>query len=195
MPTLTISAGTDGTTVPTPGTHDYALNSLVEGITAEAYPGYTFTQWILDGATVLSNPLSLVMNMDHVLQAQFTGAPLSPTPTHSLTITITGQGITTPTGNNVYTYDEGTPVTVTAAALTGYAFSHWNQDGVQHLENPISVLMDADHLLEAVFTANVQPAPGEYVEWPWQPVAIAAGLEGVTMLVVAFLSYLSGGIT
>jgi hypothetical protein len=194
MPTLTISAGEGGTTVPTPGPHDYVLGSLVTGITAQAYAGYTFTRWLLDGSPVYENPTYLFMFADHVLQAEFSGAP--PPVKHGLTITITGQGITDPPGNNVYTYDEGTAVTVTASALTGYTFDHWNLDGVAHSENPVTVLMDADHTLEAVFTAIVQPVPpGEFVEWPWQPLAIAAGVEGITVLVVAFLSYLSGGIT
>jgi hypothetical protein len=193
MPILTISAGEGGTTVPTPGTHDYALGSLVTGITAQPYPGYTFKIWRLDGSPVYENPTYLFMFADHTLEAEFTGAPPPPPVTHSLTITLNGQGITDPPGNNVYQYDEGTTVPVTAQALTGYTFRHWVKDGIDHSENPINVLMDADHLLEAVFTETVEPPPA--AEWPWQPLAIVGGLEGISVLVIAFLSYVSGGIT
>jgi hypothetical protein len=42
-------------------------------------------------------------------------------------------------------------VTVTAYPDSGYSFDHWELDGVTMYENPIDVVMDADHALHALF--------------------------------------------
>lgn len=72
---------------------------------------------------------------------------------YTLTITVTVGGTTDPAPGS-YTYPSGTVVTVTALPDVGYAFDHWELDGVNvGAANPINVTMDANHTLHAVFTA------------------------------------------
>lgn len=68
--TLTVSASSHGTTNPAPGTYIYGNSSSV-AVTASAYSGYTFSHWLLDGATVYDNPITVTMDSDHTLKAYF----------------------------------------------------------------------------------------------------------------------------
>jgi len=50
-------------------------------------------------------------------------------------------------------YDAGASVTATASASAGYAFTKWQLDGADYsTSNPTSIIMNAPHNLEAVFT-------------------------------------------
>lgn len=75
-----------------------------------------------------------------------------PAVTYTLTVATTTGGDTNPKPG-VYTFSEGTSVTVTAVPAAGFVFSHWVLDGATRTENPITVLMDKDHTLTAYFTA------------------------------------------
>ena len=68
--TLTISAGSGGTTDPAPGTDTYDDGSSVT-VTASPNSNYAFDYWILDGATKYANPITVTMNSDHNLKAYF----------------------------------------------------------------------------------------------------------------------------
>ena len=80
--------------------------------------------------------------------------------TYALNITATTGGTTAPIPGS-YSYDEGTIVSVTASSEVNYVFDHWKLDG----DNagsiiPISVTMDRDHTLQAVFKeAPTSPQP------------------------------------
>jgi len=67
---LTISAGSGGTTDPTPRTYEYYEETTVE-VTAIPTCGYSFDHWILDGATESGNPITVTMDSDHNLKAYF----------------------------------------------------------------------------------------------------------------------------
>jgi hypothetical protein len=68
---LTIVTTTGGTTSPTPGTHSYP-NGTVVPVTAVPNGGYLFDHWELDSVNVgTSNPYSVLMNQNHVLNATF----------------------------------------------------------------------------------------------------------------------------
>jgi len=71
---LSISASSGGTTDPAPGTHTYILNSQAS-VTAipnsDSGGYYYFTHWLLDGATVYSNPITVTMDSNHTLEAHF----------------------------------------------------------------------------------------------------------------------------
>ena len=68
--TLTISAGSGGTTEPPSGTYDYSYGES-ETVTASAYSIYEFDYWILDGTIMYENPITVTMNSDHTLKAYF----------------------------------------------------------------------------------------------------------------------------
>lgn len=59
-----------------------------------------------------------------------------------------------------YPYPKGTNVSVLAVPHAGYNFDHWELDGANYTVNPITVTMDKNHTLLAVFTAG--PPPPQY---------------------------------
>jgi parallel beta-helix repeat protein len=70
---------------------------------------------------------------------------------YTLTILSSTGGTTDPTPG-VYTYAAGSNISVTAIPDTNYAFDHWELDGANiGVTNPITVTMDTNHTLHAVF--------------------------------------------
>jgi hypothetical protein len=76
--------------------------------------------------------------------------------TYKLTVTSSTGGTTSPQPGSHY-YIGGSPVDVTANAASGYSFGYWLLDGDNRTENPINIIMDANHTLEAVFVDNISP--------------------------------------
>jgi len=73
--TLTIAAGTGGTTSPAAGTYTYTSGTTVS-VTANPSSGYTFSSWS-GAASGTSNPVSVVMTGNKTLTAGFTAASQS----------------------------------------------------------------------------------------------------------------------
>jgi hypothetical protein len=71
-------------------------------------------------------------------------------PLRTLTISASSGGATNPIPGT-YIYGNGSSVTVTASAYSGYVFNYWTLDGGTYYQNPITVTMDADHNLGAYF--------------------------------------------
>jgi len=107
-------------------------------------------------------------NCSNTIKAVFTQI------TYQLTISTTTGGTTNPTPGT-YTYVNGTVVSITAIPEENYVFGYWELDGVNvGSENPINVLMTANHTLHAVFLQVFQltitsttggttnPPPGTY---------------------------------
>jgi len=83
-----------------------------------------------------------------------------PTVEYILTITAAVGGTTNPAPGQ-YKYAEGSMASVTAIPQQDYVFDHWNLDGVNvGAYNPISVTMNTNHTLEAVFVYSPPPPPG-----------------------------------
>lgn len=144
---LGISAQGGGSTDPAPGVYTFDEGENVS-VLAIPLPGdYYFDHWTLDGVEYTSNPITVVMDDDHSLVAYFSTSPPPPPPKFNLTISVSGEGTTDPPPG-VYEYESGVTVTVTAS---GGSFDHWMLDGVSRTENPVDVVMDADHTLQAVF--------------------------------------------
>jgi hypothetical protein len=85
--------------------------------------------------------------------------------TYVLTISIDGQGNTTPAPGS-YTYENGSEVTIGAtdtASLYGFLFEYWVLDGSTTItkknHNPLYLTMDRDHTLTAVFLQAPPPYP------------------------------------
>lgn len=185
--TLTITATAGGTTDPTPGAYEHDEGSVVS-VAAISHSGYVFDHWELDGADVGSaTPYDVTMDTDHTLHAVFAEAPEPPPGKHNLTITATVGGTTLPPVG-VHEYDEGLPVEVLASAIPEYKFSHWLLDTATHTENPITVTMDTDHSLHAVFT----PFPPLPPEVAVEPIIIAVAIEGAALAVIILWSFLRG---
>lgn len=143
--TLTISVSGEGTTDPAKGSHVYGSGSTV-AVSATADPGWYFDHWVLDGENAGSTiPINVLMNSNHDLKTVFAQV------TYTLTITTTTGGTTSP-APGYHVYSSGTDVLVTATPQENYEFDHWVLDGSNaSSDNLISVTMDENHTLHAVF--------------------------------------------
>jgi len=163
--TIDVNDLTMGTTDPMPETYEITQGSNVQ-VSAIPQAGYMFDHWELDGVNVgSSSPYSVLMDTDHSILAVFVAKPPPPPGKQHLTISSTTGGTTTPAAG-VWEYDEGSTAQVTATPNTGYLFKHWLFDNVIAGTDPtITVAMDADHTLLAVFEA-VPPTPRLWT-WPF----------------------------
>jgi hypothetical protein len=71
-------------------------------------------------------------------------------------VTSSTGGTTNPSPGSYY-YIEGSSIELNANAASGYSFGYWLLDGDNRTENPINIIMDANHTLEAVFVDNISP--------------------------------------
>jgi len=171
--TITISTTDGGTTDPQPGAYTFLYGSRVN-VTAFPKAGYSFSYWLLDGNIRTENPISVLMDSNHTLHAVFTQI------TYQLSITSTTGGTTNP-APGIYTYVNGTHVVITAVPNNGFSFDYWLLDGVKTTQNPITIIMNANHTLEAHFIDNIPPEISE----PWQdpPANNVQLLQNVTVWV------------
>jgi hypothetical protein len=88
-----------------------------------------------------------------------------PSTSFDLNIESTQGGVTDPLPG-IYNYQTGFSVNVTAIPSSGYSFDHWMIDGENSTENPITVIMNANHTLEAVFIDNIPPTIGIPIQNP-----------------------------
>lgn len=167
--TLTITAFSGGTTDPAPGNYTYACGSSIQ-VTAIPDANYVFNHWELDDSNIGSdNPVEILMGANHTVLAVFAIR------TYTLTITSTAGGTTDPT-SGTYNYPIGSSTDVTAIPSSSYSFNYWLLDGEERMENPITVQMDINHTLHAVFTflmyeltititqgGTTVPSPGNYI--------------------------------
>lgn len=96
----------------------------------------------------------LALTSDMTLTAYYEQAPVQ----HSLIIGLGAGGITNPVAGTIL-YNEGSSATVAAIPNSGYRFLNWTLDGANRTENPINVLMDADHSIDPTFEALPPPPP------------------------------------
>jgi len=107
--------------------------------------------------------------------------PYTSSPTHTLAITATAGGTTDPdVGTHNYTVNS--ELQVMGVPKIGFSFDYWLYDGEVRTENPITIVMDANHALQAFFVDDVWPdintpiqEPAEIVE-PYQNVTITVNV-------------------
>jgi len=79
--------------------------------------------------------------------------PISATDSFTLTITVEGQGTTTPPPG-IHSYSEGQVVTITAEPAEGYVFYQWEIDGVKmapHGSPTVKIRMNGNREVKAIF--------------------------------------------
>lgn len=156
--TLQITASTGGSTSPSPNPYIHPKNTVVQ-VTALPEAGYMLDHWELDGISVsTASSYSVLMDIDHELLAVFVEVPPPPPGKHNLTISTTVGGTTTPEAAT-WEFNEGTTIQVSAEPDNEHSFDHWELDGVTAKANPISILMDKDKNLLAIFTVKPVPIP------------------------------------
>ena len=128
---------------PTPsidGTWNYT-DTYYSDKDAGIFPVCLTEGWTVDGNSAFVSVLRLIdTNFD-----------LGPS-TYYLTITSAAGGTTNPLPGT-YNYTEGSSHNVTAIPNLGYSFDYWLFDGEERTENPITIVIDANHTLEAVYLA------------------------------------------
>jgi uncharacterized repeat protein (TIGR01451 family)/uncharacterized repeat protein (TIGR02543 family) len=144
--TLTIIAGANGTTSPVPGIYTYDEGTSVS-VQATASAGYRFGSWSGD-ATGSTNPITITMNGNKTVTANFVRR-------YTLTITAGANGTTSPVPG-IYTYDEGTSVSVQAVPAAAYQLDTWTGDA-SGSANLVTVVMNGNKAVQANFTRVVKP--------------------------------------
>ena len=125
----------------TAGTGVYDAGTTVS-VSATPTTGYAFVNWTEGGIVVSSDPsYSFTADEDRTLVANFIQQ-------FTITANSTTGGSTTGTG----VYDAGIGVTLSATALTGYAFINWTESGIVVSSDPsFSFTADKDRTLLANF--------------------------------------------
>ncbi len=140
---LTINIEGEGTTDPLEGTHSYEDGEEVT-VTATSAEGWYFVEWTGDH-TGIDHVITVTMDSDKEITARFD----TDLDTYELTINIEGEGTTDPS-EGTHSYEEGTDVSVTATASTGWYFEEWTGDHTG-TDDVITVTMDSDKEITAHF--------------------------------------------
>jgi len=147
--TMAVTPEGGGTVTPAVGTYTYAQNAVVP-ITATPATGYTFNYWEPDDTPgdPIANPYeastTVTMDADYTVTAHF--API----THTLDISIVGDGYVQATPGNIGFYNYGTEVELTAWPASGWLFDGWSGD-LTGMVNPQTITMDANKTITATF--------------------------------------------
>jgi uncharacterized repeat protein (TIGR02543 family) len=139
---LFATATSGGTVGLVPPGGFYRSNTVVT-LTASPDATWDFLSWTGDASGTSSN-LSLVMDLDKLVTAQF-----SPIPRFTLTVTTVGGGAVA--GNTQSDYLRGTPVNLSATPAPGWEFVGWSGDASSTSSN-ISVVMDRNKTVTAQFS-------------------------------------------
>lgn len=148
--TLTVNA-VNGTVAKNPDQARYNNGSAVV-LTATPAAGYIFSSWSGD-ATGSTNPLTVTMNADKNITANFTAIPAN-----SYTLTVNAVNGTVAKVADQATYTSGSTVALTATAAAGYTFSSWSGDATGSI-NPLTVTMNANKNITANFVPNAGVGP------------------------------------
>jgi len=140
--TLNVNASM-GSVTRLPAQTQYVDGTPVQ-LTAVPYTNHNFLRWEgdLSGNT---NPVTVAMNGNKIITAVFESLVA---PTYELTVNaVNGSVVKSP---DQAQYDSGTPVTLTAAPISGYQFSGWSGD-LSGNTNPASIIMDRAKSITAQF--------------------------------------------
>lgn len=148
--TLTVNA-VNGTVAKNPNQPNYVSGTAVI-LTATPAAGFVFTSWTGD-ATGTTNPLTVNMNSDKVITANFTAIPVN-----SFTLTVNAVNGSVSKNPNQATYTSGSTVILTATPATGYVFTSWSGDATGSV-NPLTVTMNANKNITANFTIIAPVGP------------------------------------
>lgn len=140
-------------TVTGAGTYDE--NDSVSLLASPAQ-GYQFDYWTNDYVAnyqYTSNPMVFLATRNCSWVAHFSAVTAPPADTYTISTSVSPSGGGSVTGGG--TYEDGTVISLTATANSGYTFTQWS-DG--NTSNPRTVTVSANATYTAIFTANT-PQP------------------------------------
>lgn len=146
--TLTVNV-VNGSVSKTPDNARYNHGSSVQ-LTATPATGYVFSSWSGD-ASGSANPLTVTMNADKNITANFTAIPVN-----TFTLTVTAVNGSVAKNPNQPTYASGSMVQLTATPNSGYNFTGWSGDATGSA-NPLTVTMNANKNITANFAPVTAP--------------------------------------
>ena len=143
--TLTTNTVGNGSITLDPPGGTYCEGTVVT-LTAVPDSGWQFDNWSGD-LSGTQNPTTITMGSNKTVTANFSQIPVQQ---YTLTVNTVGQGSVTldPPGG---TYNEGTVVTLTAVADSGWQFDNWSGD-LSGSTNPTTITMDANKTVTANFS-------------------------------------------
>lgn len=149
--TISLSPPPNTPIIPPPygGTYD---EGTVVDITAHPAPGYYFDHWSGD-ASGTTEHLILEINSNKNITAHFTAEPTEYTLTTH--VNPSGSGWVSPSGGS---YEQGTVLSLSANANSGYIFDHWSGDA-SGTSNPVEVIMNSNKDITVNFVE--EGGPGE----------------------------------
>jgi len=166
--TITVTAGEHGTT--TPGTNQTINYGDDLTFTVEASNGYHISDVLVDGVSVgaVSTYTFNDVADNHTFETQF-----APDVYYTIATSVSPVGAGTTSGDNSYL--EGSDVTLTAIANTGYSFVNWTENGVIVSTNATyTFTATASRNLVANFQVVVVPVailPITTFSGPWASIA------------------------
>lgn len=169
---------------PAPGRYRYDTPRTVE-LKAFPDPGWRFVRWEGD-VTGATTPLEVFVEEAVSVTAVFAfGSP--PPGTASLVIAVEGEGSTAP-APATHVYPVGAEATVTAMPADGWTFAGWRTGTGQTLaDNPVTVTVDENQSLRAVFERETMPFGCVPPEEPQTPAGASALLPFAALVALAVL--------
>lgn len=147
---ITVTAGANGSVSPS-GTYQLAIGASYQ-FNATPNSGFNFDYWTLGGSTYgSSNPIVIIVLAG--MNNQTLSAVFAAIPQRTLTISASANGSTSPAAGT-YNYILGSQAQVTAVSNSGFNFDHWVLNGINITTNPITIIMDANNTIQAVFTVT-----------------------------------------
>ena len=113
-------------------------------LTATANEGYKFLNWTVGEETLTDNPLTLTINSDLTVTANFEALK-------AYTVTATANDATLGTVTGAGTYYDGASIKLTATANTGAQFVNWTVGEETLTDNPLTLTADKDYNVVANF--------------------------------------------
>jgi uncharacterized repeat protein (TIGR02543 family) len=141
---LTVTPSGSGSVSKNPDQATYLSGTSVT-LTATPAAGWSFANWS-GGATGTTNPLTITMDGNKSITANFTQN------SYTLTVTTSGSGSVSKNPNQP-TYLSGSSVTLTATPAAGWSFANWSS-GATGTTNPLTITMDGNKSITANFTQN-----------------------------------------
>ena len=140
--TLAVTATEGGSVSSTGGTYDDGTEVT---ITATANEGYEFVGW--DGTDMSSSTITIVLTANTTIEALFNQVQTTTTVTQfTLAVSASNGGTVSTEGGD---FEEGTEVTITATANTGYRFTGW--EGSDSTSESLTITLNSDQTYQALF--------------------------------------------
>ena len=140
--TLAVTAAEGGGVSSAGGTYD---DGTSVSITATPNEGYEFAGW--NGTDMSSSTITIVLTANTTIEALFNQVQTTTTVTQfTLAVSASNGGTVSTEGGD---FEEGTEVTITATANTGYRFTGW--EGSDSTSESLTITLNSDQTYQALF--------------------------------------------